>query len=87
MGFTATDTTAQFAQKYKAAHSKDLTPTAVLCYDGLSIVIDACLESPGTTPAKVVAAKLEGRKHAGVYGPVDVRGREIIYPLEIRVAE
>jgi branched-chain amino acid transport system substrate-binding protein len=85
--FPKTNAATRFADEYKAEFHKDFAPTAALCYDGLSIIMDTCRESPIKTPAQVVSKGLEGKMHEGIYGDVVVRGREIIYPLEIRVVK
>ena len=58
--FPATDAAKAFAEKYKSSFSKDMTPAAVLCYDGLSIIIDAWHKANGKAPSQVVSENLEG---------------------------
>jgi len=85
--FPTTEAANQFASSYKQLFSHDLPPSAVLCHDGLSIIIDACNASPDSTPTQVVEQKLNGMKYSGVYGELIVTNREIIYPLVVKVAK
>ncbi len=84
--FPSTERSATFAQDYSSRFKSALNPAGVLLHDGLSILLDAYYEKHPRAAADLVA-ELEGRHFEGIYGNVAVRGREILYPLEIKKAD
>jgi len=83
--FPSTSALKDFEKKYREKYSLEISSTAVLCYDGLSLIIDASLQS-GKKPKDIVNG-LDGMQYDGLYGNVIIDKREIIYPIIVKKAK
>lgn len=82
--FPTTAKSEKFAEEYKLKFNSDLIPTAILCYDGLSIVLDNISQTNGNGLQNLFES-LEQKTYDGIYGKIKISGREIIYPQEVKI--
>lgn len=70
--FKESEKYSQFREIYQKSFGKRCVPSAMLCYDGLSIVIDAVMKGKG----------LEGAIYEGLIDTLYIKKQEIIYPIK-----
>lgn len=70
--FKKSDTYCKFKEHYKTVFGKECVPSAMLCYDGLSIVIEAMKKGEN----------IEGYAKEGLVDSIYIKNQEIIYPIE-----
>lgn len=74
-----------FAEVYKTQFRKEVIPSAVLCYDGLSFIIDNMKKFGNDFKPESFIGTLNGKKFEGIFGELVISQRNIIYPLEVKV--
>jgi ABC-type branched-subunit amino acid transport system substrate-binding protein len=67
----------EFADLYKKKFNSDCNSTAVICYDGLSLLIDELLRNN-----KNLDFLNDNITFEGIYGTLTLKDREIIYPVK-----
>jgi branched-chain amino acid transport system substrate-binding protein len=71
-----TDEYKKFALDYKNRFGTEVVATAVICYDGLSLLIEQLLNTKSTD---FVNTDIDNN---GIYGNIQLRNREVIYPIK-----
>lgn len=80
MDFPKTEKYEEVRNDYIKRFGENPPLTVFLCFDGVSMFVDAYMQTANGTNDEVLE-KLEGMQYDGSYGVLNVKGREIIYPL------
>lgn len=74
----------EFTIRYKERFGINLLPTAILCHDGLSFIINL-IKQKGNKSLEEFIGSLDGKKFNGIFGTIKIENREIRYPLTVKV--
>ena len=84
VAFKETEKLSKFKEAYKAKFNKDLVTTAVLAHDGISFILDLIKQS-GSQDLDSFFEFISDKTFDGSYGKMVLKGRKIIYPMEVKV--